>query len=411
MIHLFFIYLSALDVVVTDEALRGPISRALPEARVSVVEPARDASMDDEKQWVVQGVAAFKRGREHALFVRNTEAKQAFREAMTAFSKGVAALSDFSEFAQVYIELGAILVNEGNPGADACFGRAISMGAGAAPDPAQHPPAVVERYQRVKRQMLKVPRGAITVKSEPGGAQVQLDGRRVGQTPLTLTDELTGDHWLVVRAPGFAVFTSEVSISSKIAPVEVYLRSLSAVDDASTRIAAAFDAGRNEALAAERTALGASRLMRVSREVNVFVSRIFDDEGLRVVRGASLDAVLSATPLPSRSLSVPRLISPAPGAPSQVHFALAILPFGAGQFIEQRNAWGAFFSTTQAVLLATYLTSFILFQADRNATYRSSFNHPSRSEAMKWVANISLTLFLGDIIAGAIDGSLHRERR
>jgi hypothetical protein len=52
------------------------------------------------------------------------------------------------------------------------------------------------------------------IRSTPAGARVLLDGRRVGETPLTLRDVSLGTHAVQVARPGFAPETQRVTLSA-----------------------------------------------------------------------------------------------------------------------------------------------------------------------------------------------------
>ncbi len=69
--------------------------------------------------------------------------------------------------------------------------------------------------------------GRLVVRSEPSGALVTLDGRRVGETPLTLRDLALGTHSVQVARPGYAPETRRVTLSTSTPTltVSVALRS------------------------------------------------------------------------------------------------------------------------------------------------------------------------------------------
>ena len=55
--------------------------------------------------------------------------------------------------------------------------------------------------------------GALTINSEPAGADVLLDGRNVGQTPLTVPDLETRAYGLVLRKQGFQDYSGSITVA------------------------------------------------------------------------------------------------------------------------------------------------------------------------------------------------------
>ncbi len=85
------------------------------------------------------------------------------------------------------------------------------------PAPAAAPAPAPARTPERPRQTPSPPPpagGALSVRSEPSGAMVTLDGRLVGETPLVLRDLTAGPYWLVVARPGYAPHTERVTIPS-----------------------------------------------------------------------------------------------------------------------------------------------------------------------------------------------------
>jgi hypothetical protein len=55
-------------------------------------------------------------------------------------------------------------------------------------------------------------RGSLFVESQPSGAQVFLNGRAAGKTPLTLTNQSVGSRAVRVVLDGYDAWTSAVQI-------------------------------------------------------------------------------------------------------------------------------------------------------------------------------------------------------
>jgi hypothetical protein len=58
-------------------------------------------------------------------------------------------------------------------------------------------------------------RAALSVTSNPPGAQVELDGKTVGMTPLTFSDVVTGSHTLRISMTGFNDYEESVILTSE----------------------------------------------------------------------------------------------------------------------------------------------------------------------------------------------------
>jgi serine/threonine-protein kinase len=86
----------------------------------------------------------------------------------------------------------------------------------APPPAAVTPPAPPARETAVRAASVT---GRIVVRSQPSGALVTIDGRRAGETPITLPDLALGSHSLQVARRGYVPETRKVTLSSR-APVQ-----------------------------------------------------------------------------------------------------------------------------------------------------------------------------------------------
>jgi len=77
-------------------------------------------------------------------------------------------------------------------------------------------PAAAERAGRDAEPVAPVATGpgSIEVVSRPSGAQVMLDGRSIGRTPLSLADVPNGAHEIRLDLPGFRPWGTSVSVSA-----------------------------------------------------------------------------------------------------------------------------------------------------------------------------------------------------
>jgi hypothetical protein len=170
------------------------------------------------------------------LELQTQEALDHFDEGQALLLRGIAAIEDYSLLARSFIDQGAAFIDAGKEDkAVLAFKRAIAIGADVTADARTYNPATVQAFLRAQKQLNRSARGTLTIVSKPEGARVVLDGKVLGETPVSLTDLIPGDHWLVVSAPGFYRYSSRVGIApSKSERVETFLRKLNAPADAPT---------------------------------------------------------------------------------------------------------------------------------------------------------------------------------
>ena len=90
------------------------------------------------------------------------------------------------------------------------------VAAPAAPEPQPQPPAAPPA--RDIRRMPSVERtasgpGSLQVLSRPAGAQVRIDGRAIGRTPLVVPDVSAGAHDVRLDLPGFRGWATSIDVS------------------------------------------------------------------------------------------------------------------------------------------------------------------------------------------------------
>lgn len=71
-----------------------------------------------------------------------------------------------------------------------------------APNRDKAPPALVELVDAAHDEIRALPPAPLEVQSKPAGAQVLVDGRRVGKTPLMLEDLVPGAHYVAMTQGG-----------------------------------------------------------------------------------------------------------------------------------------------------------------------------------------------------------------
>lgn len=87
--------------------------------------------------------------------------------------------------------------------------------ASVAPPPAAAPPVTPPAPQPETPVRAAAVTGRIVIRSVPSGALVTVDGRRAGETPLTLRDQPLGTHSVQVARRGYVPETRKVTLTSR----------------------------------------------------------------------------------------------------------------------------------------------------------------------------------------------------
>lgn len=401
-----------------EAELRQAFSGIAPIVEVAQVTEDERAA---QKTYIGQARAACAKGSDAALAMDNGQAIARFEESVNLYARGMAAVDDFREVARCLLELGAAwMAVDKEERASEAFRRALVLSPSLTADPVRHNPPTRKRFAKVQREMVSEKRGALTVVGEPPGAEVWLDGTRVGSLPVSVPDLAPGEHWVSVRHPGRRLFASRVPVAeSRPSKTEVFLAEQKSVGR-EERIAAmlANERALKESDLAELTlqagALQSIGFVYVAAQGPSFRHRFYDDrrrQGSELGRTGTLEDAAKLARTFFAGPQTPKIDGGAPAVMTKqdrphVHVMVSILPLGIGQFVEKRYAVGAVFLVTELALLATNIASFYVAQTFKLGP--GEYRNPTTVEALKWVVNISLPLLVVDCIIGAIDGGLNR---
>ena len=121
-----------------------------------------------------------------------------------AFYRRNAADTAPERLGRVYIFLGASrLLNGDNTGAQESFTQAVLAAPGLQPDAKLFGQDVQELFASARQALAKKARGSLTIDSLPGGAQVRVQGRVLGTTPVKDVELAPGPHQVVLTLPGY----------------------------------------------------------------------------------------------------------------------------------------------------------------------------------------------------------------
>jgi|GEM_PF-2131038 len=111
-------------------------------------------------------------------------------------------ISDLAMLSEAHILLATAYFQDGEEDeADDNLSKAIHYAPQRKLSPRKYPPIFIRSYERAKFNVLRRPRARLEIKSGKN-AQIFLDGRPMGKSPLLLKDVLPGNHWVRAQSPG-----------------------------------------------------------------------------------------------------------------------------------------------------------------------------------------------------------------
>lgn len=197
------------------EALRELVMSLEDTGRVDVVAPGDVARRIEGRESLILSGAFLGPGQrlleEGRILYERADPEQAIpilEEAVRALGDGMAYATDNRPLADALLVLGfAQLVVGDDQAARETFGRVVILDPGRELDTVNYAPRIVEFYNDVRDEVLAAGTGALEVDAVQEGAQVYLDGRRLGTTPLVVGDLPVGRHFLLVTgAQGYRTF-------------------------------------------------------------------------------------------------------------------------------------------------------------------------------------------------------------
>jgi hypothetical protein len=385
-----------------------------------LVEPA-DAEITAAKPFASLALVDAKEGERLTLQMKNEAAIEKYKSAIAAFGRAVVSESDYGFVARCYIHLGAVWLFKGKRGkADDAFRHAIALGTNVRPDPLLFNPNVIARYQHVEQELIGSAPAQLVVNGKPEGATVWIDGKRAATLPAKVSGLLPGWHWVTVTLPGYRTFAAYLEAtpgSSKssdaflpVANPSSKMSLLAVLEHASTSGSEDSDA---QSVADEGSATAVIVVDRLNTTARVWPAkaRQFSD----VLHGdspallvASIKHFLLADPPPEVAAATARPPVKIGAAPTFVNPAVALLPFGVGQFVERRPGAGAALLSAETLLLAANIVTAVIVFNERlpDGTFRDA----ARDQALQVVNIAALGVLAATVVVGAVDGLQHRAR-
>jgi hypothetical protein len=86
-------------------------------------------------------------------------------------------------------------------------------------DTNKYPPSLIQPFEDVRKEMEKLKRGSLEIRSEPVAAQAYVDGKYVGVTPTFAEGLAAGEHWVTLKREGFRKAVGPATVSPRIQQV------------------------------------------------------------------------------------------------------------------------------------------------------------------------------------------------
>lgn len=96
------------------------------------------------------------------------------------------------------------------------FEYVLTFREGAEYDPVRYPDRFLPLFEQTRERLLaEGPRGSMAVTTEPPGAEVFVDGRSYGPSPVTALGLLAGEHYVTVKAVGYEKLIARASVNAR----------------------------------------------------------------------------------------------------------------------------------------------------------------------------------------------------
>lgn len=141
--------------------------------------------------------------------------------ALDKYEQRAALVTDISTVTELLMLLGAthILRGEERTGAR-WLARAIAVDPAVEPDPRIFNPGMRQIFHEAAARLADRPLGTVSVTSAPSYAEVFLDGRFVGVTPVAVDDVPEGRHFLRLAKQGYRSHGRVIDVNGKVEAVD-----------------------------------------------------------------------------------------------------------------------------------------------------------------------------------------------
>ncbi|HOX42026.1 MAG TPA: PEGA domain-containing protein [Myxococcota bacterium] len=136
-----------------------------------------------------------------------------FQGALRLLEAAFADLERLDDLAEAHLGLGVTYQAQGQDAqAEREFQRVLLLQPERQLDEAVYSPLVLERFERARQQLATSLKGSVSLLSQPPGADVRMDGRPVGATPITIPDVRPGAHYFSLRLDGHRTWSGVLEV-------------------------------------------------------------------------------------------------------------------------------------------------------------------------------------------------------
>ncbi|MBI5510032.1 MAG: PEGA domain-containing protein [Deltaproteobacteria bacterium] len=169
-----------------------------PTAAVTAPDTARKPARSDVEYRAALG--QLKEGAKQAQKLRFPQAIRALRKGIDDITKNLDLLDDYGKLVDAYVLLAVSYFRKGQQAAGADVLETLArLRPEYELDQAQYPPVFIAVHNQARARALARPRGALHVTSAPANAEVVVNGRPLGATPILIEEVVPGEQHLVVK--------------------------------------------------------------------------------------------------------------------------------------------------------------------------------------------------------------------
>lgn len=178
----------------------------------NLFQPEASASKRDYDR----GMKRFEEAKAFYADLNMEEAIPKFKSAERIMAKHVDKMADLSVLSEILLYLGASYkMFDEDDKASPYFLRYISMNPNKDLNEQDFAPEIAEYFNQIKSDFLMMPNGSIKFETTPAGAQVFLDGKLTGITPLRIDGVTAGDHYYRLHLDGFRDKGGDVTVEER----------------------------------------------------------------------------------------------------------------------------------------------------------------------------------------------------
>ncbi len=169
-----------------------------PAAAVTAPDSGRKPAKSDVEYRAALG--QLKEGAQQAQKLRFPQAIRALRKGIEGTVKNLDLLDDYNKLLDAYVLLAVAYFRKGQQSAGAdVLAEVARLRPDLELDPGQYPPVFISVFDQARARALSRPRAGVRVTSAPAKAEVIVNGRVMGTTPLVVDELIPGEQHLVLK--------------------------------------------------------------------------------------------------------------------------------------------------------------------------------------------------------------------